>query len=233
MLRTHKKTAILYFALSQAEESKQKPFFYHSTTQTALTNHFENLSRKSGLDVFHYSEKEQIGTSFGERFANAIESIYDKGYHSVITIGNDTPGLSLHHLHKAAQALEEDQFVLGPSIDGGFYLMGLKKEHFDKNQFIHFSWNTSKVCYEIRESIASFTKNYLQLNYLGDIDSILDVKRVFSTLGITKKKIFRLLQQFLNIISVLFSEEKRTLFSTTFRVNFNKGSPNYPHLLLF
>jgi len=220
-----KKTAILYFALSQREERKHKSFFYHTTTHQSLTDHFKGVFKRSGLDFFHYSEKEQEGETFGERFTNAITSIYDKGYQSVITVGNDSPGLNLHHIRKAIEALEAHKFILGPSLDGGFYLMGLRKEYFNKNQFVNFSWNTSKLSTEIKESISEYTQGYVQLNYLGDIDSAIDLKNIIASLGVRKKKLRKLLQHYLIIKDHLFWYLEKSVFAFVLRQSYNKGSP--------
>ncbi|CAN0575163.1 unnamed protein product, partial [Ectocarpus sp. 12 AP-2014] len=61
---------------------------------------FETLTKETLRKVkrtkqpyFHISEKEQTGNSFGERFTNAIQTVFDKGYEHIITVGNDTPQL--------------------------------------------------------------------------------------------------------------------------------------------
>ena len=83
----NKGTAILIFANSAEFEAVQKPFRSSETLFDALNEQTIKIVEKTGLPYFHFSEKNQYGATFGERFANAIQSIYDKGFQTVITIG--------------------------------------------------------------------------------------------------------------------------------------------------
>ena len=85
---TFLKTAVLLFVRSEKEEAKRKSFLYQSDLHRALNARSLQIAKNSGLDYFHFSENEQTGGNFGERFANAIAAIYHKGYDAVITIGN-------------------------------------------------------------------------------------------------------------------------------------------------
>jgi uncharacterized protein len=119
------KTAILIFANSAEKELTSKSisssdFFNLLDSDTVKT------VKKTNLPYFHFSEKEQIGSSFGERFTNAIEAVFNKGFEHVISLGNDIPHLRANHILKATQNLATSDYVLGPSTDGGFYLMGFK-----------------------------------------------------------------------------------------------------------
>ena len=139
-----KNTAILIFANSAEKEAERKTFL-SSDVFSALNHQTLKTVEKSGIEYFHFSEKNQVGSSFGERFSNAIENIFNKGFKNVITIGNDTPHLKTKHLVDTVHQLEKNDLVLGPSKDGGFYLMGIKKEHFNKETFLKLPWQTSKL----------------------------------------------------------------------------------------
>ena len=91
---------------------------------------------KSGLRCIHVDEASQKGAGFGERFTNAIKDIFNQGYEYVITVGNDSPGLKTSHILKALRFLQHNKVVLGPSLDGGFYLLGLHKDQFSENEFM-------------------------------------------------------------------------------------------------
>jgi len=131
LTQSRKHIAVLIFALSQEEEIKRKPFLRNTLLQQDLTSHTHNIVKKTGLDYYIYSEQEQVGTNFGERFTNAIKDIYNKGYDAIITLGNDTPNLNKTHLVQAIDTLQQGKSVIGPSFDGGFYLMGLQKKVFE------------------------------------------------------------------------------------------------------
>jgi uncharacterized protein len=61
----------------------------------------------------------------GERLEKVLRLALKRGK-AVLAIGSDTPNLPLEFLEKARRALDAADAVLGPSLDGGFYLIGLK-----------------------------------------------------------------------------------------------------------
>lgn len=224
------KTAILIFANSAKKEAASKSFKASFELFKVLNVHTIKEVKKTGLPYYVVSEKEQIGNSFGERFTNAIENIYEKGFENIITIGNDTPHLNSKHLFKALKKLEQNDIVLGPSKDGGFYLMGLKKSCFNKDTFLKLPWQTSGLNRSISKLKASKKVNLSALETLSDIDSQEDIKTVidsFNNLPIAIK---------LLLLESLFKATQRTLYSTpcfyaiSLNVHLNKGSPSTLHL---
>lgn len=171
-------TAILVFANSSHEELKRKPIAQGHRLFDGLTEHTLHVVEKTNLPYFHFSEQEQWGTTFGERFAHAIQSIFDQGYETIITVGNDTPQLTTSHILNAHSHLQQRRFVLGPSQDGGFYLMGLHKSQFNRDQFQHFSWQTSYLIREVASFIRNNNSSIIHLEVLYDIDDTVDLKKL-------------------------------------------------------
>jgi 2-phospho-L-lactate guanylyltransferase (CobY/MobA/RfbA family) len=68
----------------------------------------------------------QRGHGFGERLKNAFEDARAAGYTEVVTVPGDVPGISAAHLGAAFRALEAHDAVLGPSVDGGVWLIGIR-----------------------------------------------------------------------------------------------------------
>ncbi len=221
-----KNIAVLIFALSQEEEQKNKPLFSNKALASLLNTHVKNTVEKTGLDYFIFSEKEQLGNNFGERFSNAIASIYKKGYNAVITVGNDSPGLNKNHLLKTAELLQKNSFVIGPSKDGGFYLMGLQKEYFNKKEFTLFCWNTSSIRKEIKSYIRSFTASTYTLNYLNDIDTFFDLKKLYTAGEISINKFIAIITKLISTFtSKIVSNSQVKILLLLYKVNYNKGSP--------
>ncbi|NAS31649.1 DUF2064 domain-containing protein [Flavobacteriaceae bacterium R38] len=220
------RTAVLIFVLSEEEEQRKKPFLRNNTLYHQLNNRVKKVVEKTGLDYFFFNEDHHIGVGFGERFSNAIETVYEKGYDTVITIGNDSPGLNANHILKTQEALQKDHFVMGPAYDGGFYLMGLHKTYFNKAKFQSFSWNTSKVSSQIVEYIKQLTGAILILNYLFDIDNVSDLKKVYKTLSLSLRLLRAIIQKLIQ--SIQFSLEKLHwfVFDIVLKVFYNKGSPS-------
>ncbi|MGJ8590951.1 MAG: TIGR04282 family arsenosugar biosynthesis glycosyltransferase [Aquaticitalea sp.] len=223
------KIAILIFANSAQQEALAKPFKSSDLLFDALNQETLQKVKATGLPCFQYSEKEQIGRCFAERFTNAMQSVYDKGYDTVISIGNDTPHLKSSQILKAAHQLETQDIVLGPSFDGGFYLMGLKKSIFNADTFLNLPWQTSRLSQSIFRLVAVKKIKLFTLEMLSDIDTISDVKFILQR----KKQISSRLKQ---ILSDVVSDEKTTaFFHEAFLQNssqnqyFNKGSPRLIH----
>ena len=71
----------------------------------------------------------QKGEDLGEKMFNAINQVLLKGYKKVVLMGSDIPDLSAKDIQASFQILEEHDIVLGPTYDGGYYLVGMKRCH--------------------------------------------------------------------------------------------------------
>lgn len=218
------KTAILIFANSAKKEAERKSFL-SSDIFSALNHQTLKTVEKSGIEYFHFSEKNQVGSSFGERFSNAIETVFNKGFEKVITIGNDTPHLKTKHLIDTIHQFKKNDLVLGPSKDGGFYLMGIKKAHFNKNTFLKLPWQTSKLQKCITSFLSSKILKIKFLEVLNDLDVKEDIKKLLHSFKAIPKSILRILIVFIfteKVFLVDFTINIKKTFSTP---NSNKGSP--------
>lgn len=223
------KTAILIFANSAEKEIISKSFSSRSLFET-LNKHTLNIAKKTGIPYFLFSEKQQIGNSFGERFTNAIQSVYNLGFNTVITIGNDTPHLTSKHILKTVEKLQKHSIVLGPSTDGGFYLMGLKKSQFNKETFLKLPWQTSNLNRSIFKLKASKKINITYLEILTDIDTASDIKLVLESYKTLSTKIKTLLLQSFSSVKKITYYHFITIENFILNLQFNKGSPAFLHL---
>lgn len=224
-----KKTAILIFANSAQKEAVNKPFSKSSALFNELNKQTLLKVKRSGLPYFLFSEEEQTGATFGERYTNAIQFVYNQGFENVITIGNDTPQLQTSQLVETAQKLENNSIILGPSKDGGYYMMGLNKSQFNLNTFLNLPWQTSQITKRISRVLAAQKIKIVFLKMLAEIDTISEIKNVlegFRDIGFTLKKI---------LISLFSSEIITILYSPFFfqntskEIHFNKGAPLLLH----
>ena len=182
---------------------------------------------KTGLPYFHISETEQKGSSFGERYTNAIKQVYAKGFKNVITIGNDSPQLKTAQLLKAANELENKAIVLGPSRDGGYYLLGINESHFNTTLFLKLPWQTSRLTQSITRLLSTKNIEVTLLENLNDIDNIDDAKCFIN--GFQK-----ISEELLEILRAIFYSKKLPLRLFSFcddafqqKNYFNKGSPSF------
>lgn len=68
----------------------------------------------------------QCDGPLGERMQNAIESALGRGAECVVLLGSDSPDVPVDYINRAFEMLVEHSLVLGPSTDGGYYLIGLR-----------------------------------------------------------------------------------------------------------
>ena len=87
----------------------------------------------------------QRGDKFGERLYFAVEDLFKCGFESVCLIDSDSPTVPAGNFAEAVELLSttEDCVVLGPSDDGGYYLIGVKKPH--RHLFEQIDWSTERV----------------------------------------------------------------------------------------
>lgn len=87
----------------------------------------------------------QRGDAFGERLALATEDLLRIGFDSLCLIDSDSPTVPQQAFAQAVDFLARpgDSIVLGPSDDGGYYLIGLKKLH--RQLFEGIDWSTERV----------------------------------------------------------------------------------------
>ncbi|MGX1928097.1 TIGR04282 family arsenosugar biosynthesis glycosyltransferase [Flagellimonas sp. 2504JD4-2] len=219
-------TAVLIFANSAEVDARKKTTIPKTELFQEFIEHTLKVVRQSGLPFFHISEKEQHGSTFGERFAHAIQSIYDRGYENVITIGNDSPELRAHHLTEASKQLKQGKTVLGPTLDGGFYLMGLHQSNFDAQLFQKLPWQRVGLFHKISQLFRTNNSTLYTLPTLRDIDVLEDVKVLLKFIGRIPKAVFKILADLTNTDIQFFDSfiPKPEIRFITF--SFNKGSPN-------
>ncbi len=227
-LRPIQNTAILVFANSAKWDSGIKKIDGDASFFETLTTQTLGIAKTSGLPYYHFTEKEQQGNTFGERFTHALQSVFDKGYAHVIAIGNDSPQLKTQHLLEAHRLLQYGKSVLGPTMDGGFYLIGLHLGQFNPEQFQALPWQSPSLLKETQAYFASKGEPVALLNVLIDVDSKRDIKRLSN---FTKT----LAKRWLALFSIIFHQKMaidnihKKVFKTNFLdIPFNKGSPLSP-----
>ena len=85
---------------------------------------------------------EQSSGDLGERMKTAFLGAFREGAQQVVLHGTDIPDLTPQHIDEAFEALKSKDLVLGPSTDGGYWLIGLKKP---ADPFDSMDWGTSSV----------------------------------------------------------------------------------------
>ncbi len=112
----------------------------------------------------------QRESGFGERLFGAVEDLLALGYGSVCLIDSDSPTLPAAALAAAVEALARpgDRTVLGPSEDGGYYLIGVKAAH--RRLFEDIDWSTERVAPQTRERANELGLEMILLPTWYDVD---------------------------------------------------------------
>ncbi len=124
----------------------------------------------------HYLYMRQIGENLGERMKNAFIEAFSMNFRRVVLIGSDIPGLPLEFIEEAFTSLEETDVVIGPSLDGGYYLIGFKDKKFCPAAFKGIPWSTERVFEETMKVLKREGLTVHTLQPQRDIDTIEDLK---------------------------------------------------------
>ncbi|TYA53113.1 glycosyltransferase [Formosa maritima] len=152
-----------------------------------LLNHTEQTLRELDCDkAIFYSEKvnendiwnansyqkhQQIGEDLGSRMLHAFKYAFDNKYEKIIIVGSDILDLKPDHISETFLKLESHDVVIGPALDGGYYLLGMKQ--LQPHIFNNKSWGTATVLEDTLKDL-QLLDVYL-LEELNDIDTFEDL----------------------------------------------------------
>src|SRR5207302_621771 len=113
----------------------------------------------------------QRGYGFGERLINAADDLLHVGFESCCLINSDSPTATTDAFREAVRQLQGagDGIVLGPSDDGGYYSIGMKK--FYRHLFQEIDWSTERVFAQTLERAREIGLNVHLLPKFYDVDN--------------------------------------------------------------
>nr|VFK78616.1 MAG: hypothetical protein BECKSD772D_GA0070982_10201 [Candidatus Kentron sp. SD] len=159
--------------------------------QGALVHHTLNTATQSGLEVelwchpnhlhpwfsicateFAIVLRDQEGADLGERMYHAAKTALTTA--PVILIGTDCPGLTASELREASKKLAKGyDAVLGPALDGGYYLLGLNRIH--SSLFNDISWGSDRVFIQTRQRLRALGWRWWKPSVRRDVDRPTDL----------------------------------------------------------
>jgi rSAM/selenodomain-associated transferase 1 len=130
------------------------------------------------LTPAHFLLIPQRGDDLGARLLSTFDQLFGQGYTQVIVIDSDTPTLPLAYLERALRltAEVENDVVLGPTEDGGYYLIGLHQSH--RELFEQMPWSTAQVFPETRRRSAQYGLRVACTEGWYDVDTPDDLARL-------------------------------------------------------
>jgi hypothetical protein len=132
---------------------------------------FEKVEREGSLMLA------QRGADLGERMKHCFSDLFAMGYDRVVMMGGDSPTLPLEIVEQSLDVLDDATTVtLGPTEDGGYYLIGLQALH--SSLFEGIAWSTPQVLAQTRERCAAQNLTLIELPEWYDVDAPADLARL-------------------------------------------------------
>lgn len=137
---------------------------------------------ETATDYFTYLKpdnwqiKPQQGRSLKMKITNALRVEIGNSEHPVIIIGTDSPTLPPQYLIEAFKIISKVDLVIGPALDGGFYLIGMNKFYPELLKPVILSKPDS--CEKLLESAARIGLTFKKLPEWYDIDRFEDLKHI-------------------------------------------------------
>jgi glycosyltransferase A (GT-A) superfamily protein (DUF2064 family) len=173
-------TAIILFTRSAQADAAAKEWLagvdrsVNESVARAIISKTKKVLSETHLPIFLFTEKKQVGQTFGEKLSNAFEEVFAQGFESVISVGNDCIELSKVDWQEVIESLDKGENVIGPDMRHGAYLIGLRKESFHKSTFANLSWQTE----DLIEDLTHYTNGAHLLSSLRDFNDSRDLYKL-------------------------------------------------------
>jgi uncharacterized protein len=124
-----------------------------------------------------FKKRVQSGEDLGARMASAFQTCFEReNSEKVLIIGSDCPDLTPKLLSTAFEALDTHDVVIGPALDGGYYLLGMRSNH--TALFEDMEWSTSEVASETISRAEKLNLTVYPLPTLRDVDELVDLQAI-------------------------------------------------------
>lgn len=133
----------------------------------------ETIDKQDLWSNYNYIKSKQCVGDLGKRMEMAFDLGFNLGYQHVVIIGSDIFSLQAKHLNLAFKSLKIHDVVIGPAVDGGYYLLGLNTKM--PYLFSNKTWGESSVLKDTLQDLKG--QSVFQLEALNDIDTLEDLKQ--------------------------------------------------------
>ena len=179
----------------QPELSPQEATALYRAMVEDLVQHFRNQDDVDTIIYYWPPDSEEImrdwlGSSFqyvsqrgkdlGEKMVSGFSDAFERDYRRVILIGSDVPFLDGKRIDEALFCLQDYDLVLGPTEDGGYYLMGMRELH--PALFKGISWSTDRVLEQTMTRVKGNNLSVRLLDKMADVDTFHDVRVLWDIL---------------------------------------------------
>ena len=137
-------------------------------------------SKELGINKFNLQGKGSLGEKMKRQIIMNKKFCTQNKLKNIIFIGTDLPDLCHLDLLNTVRELKHNDLILGPSNDGGYWIMGLSENIISKHldlPFINIRWSTENVLNNTINNFASTKLKYKLLNKKIDIDTVFDIEK--------------------------------------------------------
>ncbi|MFH1153512.1 MAG: TIGR04282 family arsenosugar biosynthesis glycosyltransferase [Pseudomonadota bacterium] len=117
----------------------------------------------------------QSGDDLGDRMFQALDHAFSSGCSRALLMGSDIPDVTAAHLLEALSILDQCDIVLGPALDGGYWLVGLNRNGLDRSLFHNVDWGTDRVLSATTKTAAALGLTVGFAATLRDVDTLEDL----------------------------------------------------------
>lgn len=129
-----------------------------------------------GTDYVYWPQQ---GNDLGERMSQSFRQAFQMGYEQAVIIGSDLPDVSGATIVSAFEELRSRDTVIGPTDDGGYYLLGFRHDTFAPEVFENIAWSTSSVYPETLTKIDRAGLTVSMLPKWSDVDNYEDLQKFY------------------------------------------------------
>ena len=136
-------------------------------------------SKQLGIKRFNLQGKGCLGEKMKRQIIINKKFCTQNKIKNIIFIGTDLPDLCHQDLLNTLKELQHNDLILGPSNDGGYWLIGLSQKIMSSHlylPFINIKWGTENVLQKTIDNFASIKLKYEFLDKKIDIDTIFDIE---------------------------------------------------------
>lgn len=126
-----------------------------------------------------YQYLPQRGNDLGARMAHCFHEAFSRGFDRVVLIGSDVPDLPGEIIDETFASLADVDSVIGPAVDGGYYLIGFNKGSFTPEIFRSIEWSTETVLQKTLDILKRQRRRVYLLPQWRDIDTLEDLRQFF------------------------------------------------------
>jgi 2-phospho-L-lactate guanylyltransferase (CobY/MobA/RfbA family) len=171
---------VLLFARTPGEEARAKRIGRARSLFALARRRVRDAAALAGADLVLVGTGPhalpQRGRTFGERLGNAFADARALGYREIVAVPTDVPSLGLRQIAEAFARLRGQETVLGPSPDGGVYLIGRRGDA--DALLLGVRWRTGFVLGDLQSNAQSNAGAAALLEPLADVDRLSDLRRL-------------------------------------------------------